>query len=364
MRFESPWAFLLLLMIPVVVYIQLRREARPAIRFSTTQYAASLKHSLRRRFLYLPTALRCAALVLLSIALARPQLGQERVRDINKGIAIEMVVDRSGSMGAEMDYCGEKLNRLEVCKKVFEEFVTGKRRDKGFSLGQKLNGRPCDLIGMITFARYADTICPLTLAHEALTSFLDTVKLVQRRNEDGTAIGDALALAAARLKTAEEIVSRQNDDKSDNKNTDYKIKSKIIILLTDGQSNCGKRSPEEAAELAAKWGIKIYTIGIGGGESYVTVQTPFGDTKMPVQQDIDEATLKMLADKTGGIFRVAQDADSLRSIYKEIDQLEKSEVQSLRYHNYHEKFLPFALAALLLVVVEIGLNATIFRRIP
>jgi Ca-activated chloride channel family protein len=360
MRFESPWALLLLLVIPVAIYLQLRREARPALRFSTTEQAALLKASLRRRFLHLPMVLRAVALVLLCIALARPQQGQEMVRDINKGVAIEMVVDRSGSMGAEMNFGGEKLNRLEVCKKVFEEFITGKRQEKGLNFSQKLAGRPSDLIGMITFARYPDTICPLTLAHEALAGFIDSVKLVQRRNEDGTAIGDALALAAARLKTAEETIARQSPDKA----KDYKIKSKIIILLTDGRSNCGKRSPEEAADMAAQWGIKIYTIGIGGGEAYSTVQTPFGEYKMPVQQDMDEATLKMLANKTGGIFRVAQDGDSLRSIYKEIDRLEKSEVESLRYHNYHEKFLPFALAALLLVVVEIGLSSTVFRRIP
>jgi Ca-activated chloride channel family protein len=304
--------------------------------------------------------LRTLALIFLCIAVARPQEGKEMVRDVSKGIAIEMVVDRSGSMSAEMDFGGRQLNRLEVSKKVFDEFVTGKREEKGLSLGKGLSGRPNDLIGMITFARYADTICPLTLAHDALGEFLKNVKLVQQRNEDGTAIGDALALAAARLKTAEESLKQYEQDKGKS----YQIKSKIIILLTDGRANCGKRSPEEAAELAAKWGIKIYTIGIGGGEAYNTIQTPMGEYKMPIAQDMDEATLQMLADKTGGVFRVAQDADSMRAIYKEIDKLEKSQVESVRYQNYREMFLPFTLASLAFILLEVVLSSTIFRRIP
>jgi Ca-activated chloride channel family protein len=303
-------------------------------------------------------------LIALCVAIARPQEGKEMVRDVSKGIAIEMVVDRSGSMGAEMDFNGEKLTRLDVCKRVFNEFVTGKRQKKESTLSKTfdkgLGGRPNDLIGMITFARYADTICPLTLAHDTLGRFLENVKLVQRRNEDGTAIGDGLALAEARLKTAEETLIQQSQDKSKS----YKIKSKVIILLTDGRVNCGKHTPEQAAELAAQWGIKIYTIGIGGGNSFNTIQTPFGSYQMPVGEDIDQDTLKMLAEKTGGIFRVAQDADSLRAIYKEIGQLEKSEVESVRYSNYRELFLPFALMALGFVLIEVILTSTILRRIP
>lgn len=341
-----------MLAVPAVVYLHRYRRRRPGLRFSTTQQASRVGRSLRQRLLGLPLVLRVLALVLLAVTIARPQQGQQIVRDVSKGVAIEMVVDRSGSMGAEMDFGGQKQTRLEVVKRVFEEFVTGK--------GKSLPGRPNDLIGMIAFARYADTICPLTLAHGALSRFLDDVKLVQRRNEDGTAVGDALALAAARLKTAEETLAAQSPDKG----KAYTIKSKVIILLTDGQSNCGQRTPQEAAALAAEWGIKIYTIGVGGGESFGTVQTPFGSYKVPVAEGVDRDTLKALADATGGVFRMAQDADSLRAIYKEIDRLEKSEVETVRYQNYNESFTPFALAALALVVLEMGLSATVFRRVP
>ena len=130
----------------------------------------------------------------LVIALARPQEGRERVRDTSRGVAMEMVVDRSGSMGAVMDFDGKRMTRLDVVKRVFREFAMGN--------GKTLKGRPNDLIGMITFARYPDTICPMTLAHDALTEFLKTVQRVKRRHEDGTALGDAISRAAARLMTA------------------------------------------------------------------------------------------------------------------------------------------------------------------
>jgi Ca-activated chloride channel family protein len=292
------------------------------------------------------------ALIALAFALARPQSGREEILDISKGIAIEMVLDRSGSMGAEMEYRGKHLSRLDVVKEVFQEFALGN--------GKNLSGRPNDLIGMIAFARYPDTICPLTLAHGALTPFLDTIKLVQIKEEDGTAIGDALALAAARLQKAEETLAKQRS-KNDNA---YQIKSKVIILLSDGENNAGKRDPLQAAELAAKWGIKVYTIAIGGGEAVQTIQTAFGVYKLPVGYRVDTTALQKIAEKTGGVFWKAEDADSLSDIYNKIDELEKSEIESIKYVDYNESFLPFALAALTLVGAEIILSRTIFRKIP
>ena len=179
-----------------------------------------------------------------------------------------MNADRSSSMTAEMEYRGMRRNRLEVVKKVFEEFIMGN--------GEELEGRPNDLVGMVAFARFADTMAPLTLGHGALLRFLDQVRIVTRRAEDGTAIGDALALAAARLRTAEEDLARYADESGDK---EYEIKSKIIILLTDGQNNFGQRTPEQAAELAADWDIKVYTIGVGGDEGVSTVKTLFGKKK-------------------------------------------------------------------------------------
>ena len=192
MHFESPWAFLLLIVIPALPFLRRLTIKKGSIRFSSIGNAARSGRSLRRQLYSLPLIIRILALVCITVALARPQTGREQILDISKGVAIEMVIDRSGSMAAEMEYKGRQMNRLEVVKSVFKEFALGN--------GRELPGRSNDLIGMIAFARYPDTICPLTLAHGALEPFLDSVKLVRTREEDGTAIGDALALAAARLK--------------------------------------------------------------------------------------------------------------------------------------------------------------------
>jgi Ca-activated chloride channel family protein len=256
-------------------------------------------------------------------------------------------------MKAEMEYRGRRLNRLEVVKRVFQEFLMGNETTLG--------GRPNDLVGMVAFARYADTMAPLTLGHGALLRFLDSIHIVNRRPEDGTAIGDALALAAARLKTAEEDLERSSGESGEK---EYEIKSKIIILLTDGQNNSGLRAPEEAAELAAEWGIKIYTIGVGSREGVSTVKTLFGNFKVPTGGGVDEKTLERVADITGGVFRLGENAEGLREIYEEIDKLEKSEVESVRYVDYRELFTPFALTALVLLLLEVTLASTILRRIP
>ncbi|PIP37922.1 MAG: aerotolerance regulator BatA [Desulfobacterales bacterium CG23_combo_of_CG06-09_8_20_14_all_51_8] len=352
MHFESPWAFLLLILIPALPLIRRFTLKRGAIRFSSTGNAAKAGSSFRRRLYQLPAVIRLLALVCLVVALARPQTGREQIVDVSKGIAIEMVIDRSGSMGAEMEFEGRQMTRLDVVKNVFKNFALGDGKD--------LKGRSNDLIGMIAFAGYPDTICPLTLAHGALPPFLDTIKLVQVRSEDGTAIGDALALAAARLEKADETLTRQRPG---NKKI-YEIKSKIIILLSDGENNAGKRDPLQAADLAAKWGIKVYAIAVGGGESVQSVQTPFGVFKVPVSQRVDTMALKQIAEKTGGFFREATDADSLSAIYKEIDQMETSEIESIKFVDYKESFLPFAMLGLMLIGLEILLSNTIFRKIP
>jgi Ca-activated chloride channel homolog len=353
MHFESPWSFLFLFTLPVLFWLSRRRAKDATIRFSSTGIVEKIKRSLRQQLMFLPLMLRMLALVCLILALARPQTGREEVRDISNGIAIEMVVDRSGSMGAEMEYKGSHFNRLEVVKKVFKEFVLGNGKD--------LSGRPNDMIGMIAFARYPDTICPLTLAHGALPTFLDSVGIVERREEDGTAIGDALALAAARLETADATLKQQ---RMKNKNESYKIKSKVIILLSDGENNFGKRTPLQAAELAKKWGITVYTIAIGGGEAFTSIQTPFGVYKVPIGDRVDADTLEKAAEKIGGFFRKASDANSLREIYREIDKMEKSEIESVRFVDYKEAFPFFALTGLLLIGCEIILNCTVFRKTP
>ncbi len=374
MRFEFPWAFLVLPLFFLLCWRLFRNPRSVGLRFSSVGIAASSGTSTKTRLRHLPLIIRAAVIVLLAVAVARPQQGREEVWDVSKGVAIEMIVDRSGSMGQELIYDGKPATRLDVVKKVFREFVLGNGKD--------LEGRPSDLIGMVAFARYPDTICPLTLNHGALDRFIESIQLVARKNEDGTAIGDALALAAARLKTAEDLLKSIRGksstlDPDDHREgsalarrsmlptgMDYQIKSKVIILLTDGQNNAGKRSPIEAARLAKEWGIKVYAIGIGGRESFMTVKTPLGDYKVPGGPGVDEATLKAVSGETGGAFRHADSAEKLREIYREIDRLERTEIESVRHIDYAERFAPFALVALSLLVLEQVLISTVLRRIP
>lgn len=352
-RFESPLALLLVLLIPLVMWCGQRRSRHVALRFSTVTNILRSGQSWRQLLSWLPSLLHLIALVLIVIALARPQHGSVQVRDYSRGIAIAMVVDRSSSMREELSFRGELRNRLDVVKTVFSEFVHGNGKD--------LKGRPNDLIGMIAFARYPDTVCPLTLGHGALTHFLENVRIVTRRSEDGTAIGDALALAAARLKTAEETLAQQVGEQADA----YELKSKIIILLTDGENNRGERTPLQAAELARRWGIKIYAVGVTGGETAGTVQTPLGAIKLPgFSRRFDTRTLEEIARKTDGAFFLAEDGSALERIYREIDALERSEIEAVRHVDYREWFPGFLLAAILCLLVEVLLRTTLFRRIP
>ncbi len=351
-RLESPW-MLLLLALPLLLYLVRRRARRAAVGFSSVHNAKKAGKSLRQRLLWMPTALRWSAYILLVIALARPQAGRERVQEISQGVAIEMVLDRSGSMGLELEFEGKLKNRLDSAKEVFRRFV--------FGYGTRLKGRPNDLVGMVAFARYSDTICPLTLTHSVIKPFLDTVKLASTNDEDGTAIGDAVALAAARLHTVEETLASQTGKAKDT----YRIRSKVMILLTDGENNCGRRSVLQGGELAQRWGIRLYVIALGGQEAYQTIDTPFGRTSRRVfTRPIDTRDLEKIAADTGGFFRQATDANALQRIYEEIDKLERSDVESMRFVDYKELFVPFAIAALVLIALEQLLNATFFRRLP
>jgi Ca-activated chloride channel family protein len=224
----------------------------------------------------------------------------------------------------------------------------------------------------VTFARYADTVCPLVLSHGVLTEFLKQTQIVTIRSEDGTAIGDAISLAAARLKKAEEEIQRRNvqlgfagDSGTQQPNKPgFAIKSKVMMLLTDGRNNLGKYSPLEAADLAKKWGIKVYTIGIGSGQAYATMQTPLGTFRVPAEQELDEGLLKAIADKTGGFYSRADDAEALRKIVKRIGEMEKTEVKSVQYMQYGEHFGSWTLPALMLLGLEMLAGSTVFRKIP
>ena len=351
MNFALPQAFFLLLLIPVVlIYSRTRRRNATLLYSSLTPLRY---HGPTWRIIFRPvvTFLRILCLVLLIVALARPRKVMSEVRRSTEGIAIMAVIDHSSSMGELMKYDNDRLNRMEVVKRVLAEFVLGNKKD--------LPGRPDDLIGLVAFARYADTICPLVHAHDALVGLARQVDIVKTKAEDGTAIGDGIALAAARLHTLD---TGENKTVNNNKNNDkpaYRIKSKIIILLTDGINNAGRRSPAEAARLARQWGIKIYAIGIGG-DRYVDF---FGE-QMPVGPGIDEATLKQVASLTGGKYWRATDGDSLRQVYREIDSLEKSSMESTEYASYEEKFMPWVELAGLALLAELLLSSTLFRRAP
>ena len=363
MQLYSPWALILLLVLPAMAYLLLRRKGTAAVRFPSLVDMKSCLVSWRIRFRPLLTIARLFCVALLIVALARPRKGTVLSEISTEGVAIEAVVDHSGSMQTEMDYYGDKLNRLEVVKKVLSDFIEGDEKD--------LKGRSSDLVGLISFARYADTKCPLVHSHNVLLEFLKKTEIVKIRSEDGTAIGDAIALGAARLQKAEEEIQQRKkqlassgEKISDADESGFKIKSKVMILLTDGINNAGQYNPLEAAELAKKWGIKIYTIGIGSSQAYRTIQTPLGNYKMPTGQQLDERLLEAIAEKTGAFYGRADDANALRSIVQKIDELEKTEVKSVQYTQFAEHFGPWTLTALLVLAVEMLASCTVFRKIP
>jgi len=363
MQLYSPWVLLLFLILPVLFFLGLRRKRTAALKFPSLMDMKNCLISWRIRLRPSLLIARLVCVGLLIIALARPRKGTVLSEISTEGVAIEVVADRSGSMQTEMDYYGQKLNRLEVVKKVLSDFINGNKKE--------LAGRSNDLLGLVTFARYADTICPLVLSHNVLLEFLKKTDIVRLRSEDGTAIGDAIALAAARLKKAEEELRQRKAQliQAGEKNlieldSGFEIKSKVIILLTDGINNAGEYDPLQAAELAKKWGIRIYTVGIGSAEAYTTIRTPLGTYKMPARQNLDERLLKAIAEETGGFYGRADNAKTLEKIVERIDKLEKTEVKSIQYTQYAELFGPWTLAALLILVLEMLAGCTLFRKIP
>ena len=277
----------------------------------------------------------------LAIALAGPRKGDQSSRVRREGIAIMMAVDVSGSMRAE-DLADAKHadapTRLDAVKRVFEHFVIG---------GDGLDGRDDDAIGLVAFARYADTRSPLTLDHSNLVAAARQLEFA-REDEDGTAIGAGLELAVERL-------------------ADFtKARSKIVVLLTDGVSNVHEIDEDTAIEDAVKHGVKVYTIGAGtNGDAPIRVD--LGNGQMALRQmhvEIDEAMLRKIADKTGGQYFRATDAKSLAKIYAQIDKLERASFEEERFTEYHQFYGWFVAAAMILVVLSFGLRGTILRRLP
>ena len=330
MEFKDPLA---LLFIPVFVALLFftRRKARAFIRFPTSELLSGIKGTFKLRLMKYLVFLRIAALVLLVLAFARPRLPLKETYVYTQGIDIVLALDTSTSMLAEdFKIGGKRLNRLAVVKEVVKNFI---------------EKRPNDKIGMVVFAGRAYTISPLTLDHGWLLGNLERVKIGML--EDGTAIGSGIASSLNRLK-------------------DTKAKDKIVIVLTDGMNNAGKISPSIAADAARALGVKVYTIGAGTkGFAPYPVEDSFGRTMYrPVKIDMDEDTLKRIAQVTNGVYYRATDTESLKHIYNEIDKLETYPIEEKGYLEYKELFGFFLYTGILLLLLEIILSNTIFRRLP
>lgn len=334
----DPWLLALALLAPLV-YLRARRPAA-AVGWSSLALVETGSRSLRARLVWLPPALLAFAVVALAIALAGPRTGNAVSEIAREGIAIAMVVDRSSSMEARDFVRGDTgTSRLDVVKRIFRGFVRGE--------GAFDEGREGDLIGLVAFARYADGLCPLTLDHGSLLAILEDVETPTEASEDGTAVGEGLALAVERLRRQETV-------------------SKVVILLTDGVNNAGDIEPLQAAELAADHGIRVYTVGAGStGYAPYPVRRPDGRvTLQRVAVEIDEVSLQRIAERTGGRYFHATDEDGLRAVVEEIGRLERSEVSEVRYLEYEHHFVPFVAAALAALAASALLARTWLRRLP
>ncbi len=344
MTFSSPLAFLLIIPYLGLLLFLWRRKRSQALGFSSLDVVMKCPKGWRSHLIWLPTLLLLLSLLLFIIVLARPQHIKEHVSNEVEGISIQLVLDVSSSMETSIPFGEEFLERIEVAKMVLSDFVLGNGKD--------LLGRPNDLIGLLSFARYTDTICPLTFSHKSLVYLTQQLNCDTRPNEDGTGFGDAVALAAARLRKLEST------------DTKYLTKTKIIILLSDGENNCGKYLPEAAGKLAKKWGVKVYAISLGAPEvERKLVKTSTGhEVKIAKEFSAGNKQLIKISEITGGIFRTAHDYDSLAKIYSEIDELEKTQVNKNSFITFEEAFQNYLLWAIILMVMAIFLQNSVLRR--
>lgn len=314
---NSGYLLLLILLIPYLLwYFLCGKGKEPTIKMSDTFAYQHISKSWRVRMIHLPMFLRCLVYTLVVIVLARPQTYNSWDNKDAEGIDIMLTMDISASMLTEDVF----PNRIEVAKEVASDFISG---------------RPNDNIGLTIFAGEAFTQCPMTVDHAALLNLLHNVRtdlVVKGLIQDGTAIGMGLANSVSRLK-------------------DSKAKSKVIILLTDGSNNVGSISPMTAASIAKKYGIRIYTIGLGKESE--------GDLGA-----IDYKTLQNIAVSTNGEFYRAQSQAELSKIYQDIDKLEKTKLRVKTYSHLHEAYMPFAWLALFIFCLDLLLRLTVFRRLP
>lgn len=330
LRFEDPWLLVFLIAIPLMVFYRWKNLGSSQIRFSSLTVLKKLK---KPKMLLLRKALivlRCLTVGLVVIALARPQSGIKSTEITTAGVDIILCLDTSGSMQA-LDFKdkGKRADRLYIVKKVVSEFIRGRKNDR---------------IGMVVFGEEAFTQCPLTLDYGVLLSLLDSVEIGMAG--DSTAIGSALGISVKRLK-------------------DLELKSKVIILLTDGRNNTGTISPATAAGISKTYNIKVYTIGVGTeGEAPFLVDSFFGKQYVYQKVDLDEDTLKEIAQKTGGKYFRATNTKALEKIYQQINEMEKTEVKIKEYMEYEELFMCFLIPGLGFLLLEAILANTRLRKIP
>jgi Ca-activated chloride channel homolog len=323
--FGQPWFFVLLVLLPVlIVWYIIKNNAQQGAIIISDASAKGLS-SWKNTFRHLPFVLRLLALSSIIIALAKPQTKYQLQQAEGEGVDIVLCIDVSGSMTAQ-DF---QPNRLEAAKAVAAEFV---------------NRRPTDRIGVVIFAGESFTQCPITTDHPVLLSAIQNIHnglLI-----DGTAIGSGLGTSVDRLRTS-------------------KAKSKVVILLTDGENNGGLIGPDAAKEIAKVFGIKVYTIGVGtDGYAPQPRNTELGVVMEQTKVTIDEKLLQAIATETGGKYFRAKDNNGLTKIYDEINGLEKSKVEISILTRYNDKFFPFVMVALALLLLEVLLRFTVFKKFP
>jgi Ca-activated chloride channel family protein len=323
--FENGWFLWFLLLIPLLTawYLYRQGRANAPVKLSTAGFLADSHKTFRHYLRHILFVLRLAVIALVIVIIARPQNVDRWQSSTTEGIDIVLALDVSGSMLAR-DFSPD---RLEASKNVATEFISG---------------RPYDRIGLTVFSGESFTECPLTTDHAVLINLLREVK--SGIIEDGTAIGVGLATAINRIKDSDAI-------------------SKVIILLTDGVNNMGSIDPMTAAEIAKTFGIRVYTIGVGSrGYADYPVQTPFGIRYQKMQVEIDEALLEHIADLTGGRYFRAVDNSSLEQVYNEIDKLEKSKIETREHSKREEVFMPLALAAVIMLTIELLLRYLLMKN--
>lgn len=339
--FLNPGALLLVGVAVLVLVAELLARAPGTLTISTGETLAGIPSRRGRWTRPLPALLRAAGLVLLAVALARPVMGYQVRKDRANVTDIMLCVDVSGSMKT-LDFIagGERRDRLYVTKQAVKDFLRNRKVRSGDRFG-------LDRIGLVLYATYAWTACPLTLDYGVLEHELDRAEINERdRTRQRTAIGSAVGLAVNRLRKSE-------------------AKSKVIILLTDGLNNTGELDPMTAALLAKDYGIRIYTIGAGSTEGgVVPTPTVFGMVMSAMSEGVDEDALKRIASSTGGKYYRATDTDSLREAYQEISQLETTEVELNDYYEHKESFMPFAVTGATMLAASIFSRRRWFEAIP